>query len=148
LGKQRMEAFRLLLILTGKELDGGTDLKKATHPGSEDINCVRQWRGYTSLLMKYTHAIIDEWVRRGYNNEGMGRLIDRFYNNEDCTFELLATEGKIPAWLGEKSYHDSHKSNLLRKDPKFYRVHKWKVADNLPYVWPNANPEEHNVKTV
>ena len=29
-----------------------------------------------------------------------------------------------------------HRSNLIRKDPKFYQP-KWPgVPDNLPYVWP------------
>jgi hypothetical protein len=42
---------------------------------------------------------------------------------------------KIPIWFGDKKFHDSHKSNLLRKNPIHYSKYKWNVPDNLPYVW-------------
>jgi hypothetical protein len=32
--------------------------------------------------------------------------------------------------------HDSHRSNLLRKDPQWYGQFGWTVPDDLPYVWP------------
>jgi len=52
--------------------------------------------------------------------------------------KLEIIEGKIlfPKWFGKKEFHDSHKSNLLRKDKEFYSKFGWKEKDNLDYVWP------------
>lgn len=43
---------------------------------------------------------------------------------------------KYPSWFGKQEFHDSHKSNLLRKDPKHYGQFNWNVKSNLPYYWP------------
>lgn len=44
-----------------------------------------------------------------------------------------------PAWLGDKTFHASHRSNLLRKDPKWYGQFGWLEPSDLPYVWPKIN---------
>lgn len=53
--------------------------------------------------------------------------------------KTLSDTGK-PGWIGSKGFHDSHKSNLLRKDKEkgwnWYKQFNWDVPDNLPYVWP------------
>ena len=41
-----------------------------------------------------------------------------------------------PLWLGDPTFHASHRSNLLRKDPVFYGKHGWSEPTDLPYVWP------------
>jgi len=60
----------------------------------------------------------------------------------------LETEAKIraemvkypdtgpPNWLGDEEFHASHRSNLLRKLPEYYRAFGWTEPDNLPYIWP------------
>jgi len=50
LGKQRVEAYQLLLG------------QFPHHPAS------KMWRGYNDALVRYMNAAITEWVRRGYNN--------------------------------------------------------------------------------
>ena len=42
----------------------------------------------------------------------------------------------MPRWLGDEAFHLSHRSNLVRKDPEFYRLRFGDVPDDLPYVWP------------
>ena len=41
-----------------------------------------------------------------------------------------------PSWLGDPAFHAAHRSNLLRKDPKWYGQFNWTEPDNLEYVWP------------
>jgi hypothetical protein len=41
-----------------------------------------------------------------------------------------------PPWLGDNTFHASHKSNLLRKDPVWYGQFGWSEPTDLPYVWP------------
>lgn len=41
-----------------------------------------------------------------------------------------------PKWLGDNAFHASHRSNLLRKDSKWYGQFNWSEPDDLPYVWP------------
>jgi len=41
-----------------------------------------------------------------------------------------------PPWLGNEQFHASHRSNLIRKNPDYYRSFGWTEPDNLPYVWP------------
>jgi hypothetical protein len=47
--------------------------------------------------------------------------------------------GKItlPIWHGNKNFHESHKSNLLRKNKKHYSKFNWETPSNLPYIWPS-----------
>jgi hypothetical protein len=45
----------------------------------------------------------------------------------------------IPLWLGNQDFHNSHRSNLSRKDPVYYAQFNWDVPDNLPYIWPTID---------
>jgi hypothetical protein len=110
LGKQRIEARQLLRALQG---EGGW----VNHPAT------RMWRGYEPALMLYHDAAIKEWIRRGYQN----------------SMELLKPKKAklvMPPWLGDRKFHCSHQSNLVRKFPEHYRKYFPKVPDDLPYLWP------------
>jgi hypothetical protein len=37
-----------------------------------------------------------------------------------------------PEWWGNKKFHDSHKSNLLKKDFDFYSQYRWSFATEVP----------------
>jgi hypothetical protein len=57
--------------------------------------------------------------------------------------EELAGAGLLPSWLGDEDLHRSHRSNLIAKDPGFYR-HRFTERfgaepDDLPYVWPEPD---------
>ena len=112
LGKQRVEAFQILNILQGKTQ--GTAW--INHPA------VKMWRGYEIALSQYLRIIILEWVRRGYKN-------NMIIPEETQNYE-------IPFWLGNEKFHASHRSNLKRKNSKYY---KFDEPDNLPYFWPITN---------
>ncbi len=114
LGKQRVEGLQIINVITTPNYIGGW----MNHPA------VNMWRGYENALKMYTNAIITEWKRRGYQN----------------TMQLYEVETPVllPWWLGDERFHNSHKSNLLRKFPEYYRQFDWNVPDDLPYFWPVA----------
>lgn len=85
------------------------------------------WKGYEASLVKYGIAICDEWIIRGYKDTCKDK-IKLFYN-------YFGEQEVKPGWLGNEEFHDSHKSNLLRKFPEHYGKFGWKVSNDLSYVW-------------
>jgi len=79
------------------------------------------WRNYVPLLKEYLNASIDEWIERGFKNT---------MDKEDVDMAL-----DYPPWFGNERFHDSHKSNLLKKDFEFYSQYRWNVDPSDPYVW-------------
>ena len=115
LGKQRVEAYQILNILLDR-----TDKKGWRHHP-----VVKMWTGYEEALQIYYNICLHEWIRRGFVN--------------NMKFEPIAQFPIVwPYWLGNRRFHMSHRSNLLRKDPKFYGQYNWTDPDNLPYVWPKG----------
>jgi hypothetical protein len=113
LGKQRVEAFQILNILT----------KQTEKKGWLHHPAVLMWQGYESSLAMYMDAMIQCWVVRGYKN----------------TMKLSGVKSATPPpWLGDSSFHAAHRSNLLRKDESFYRRYSWVEPTNLPYIWPTG----------
>ena len=111
LGKQRVEAWQILRALFG-ETKGWRN-----HPATQ------LWSGYEKLLCEYGIAICDEWIRRGYHDTMREKFIAVHSTLPDCD---------KPSWLGEIKFHESHKSNLKRKNPDVY---SFRINDNLPYQW-------------
>lgn len=113
LGKQRVEVLQLLKALNG-ETKGW-----ANHPAA------KMWRGYENELVAYGLAICNEWISRGYKDTCYGKI--ELYHNKDGNFN-------IPHWLGNKDFHRSHRSNLLRKNKEYYSQY-FDEPDDLPYIW-------------
>jgi len=116
LGKQRVEAYQIISAITGRpKLDGSTYKGWVNHP------CTIMWRNNLNLLKYYLNCCIDEWVNRGFNNT---------MEKEIITDELI-----YPSWFGNSEFHNSHKSNLLRKNYEFYCKFNWDVTSEEPYIW-------------
>ena len=116
LGKQRVETMQIMTALT-------TGKGWIHHPAT------KMWRGHEAGLMAYQIATCEEWFRRGFQDTCLYKTWD--------IFDSADRPGTIkPAWLGDKTFHDSHKSNLLRKDHAFYAWFSRFVPDDLEYVWP------------
>lgn len=118
LGKQRVEVKQIL-----RAMDSGGGW--ANHPAT------RMWRGHRKYLALYGCYMCAEWRRRGYQDS----LFPEFaaiWNEES---DLIA-----PGWMGMPSFHRSHRSNLLRKDPGHYGPlflpAEPNLTPDLPYVWP------------
>ena len=116
LGKQRVEGLQILRANLGLT-KGWTN-----HPAAV------MWRGHEGSLMEYICAICDEWETRGYEDNVRGQVL-QIYTEHDISSYTYAS----PWWLGKQQFHRSHKSNLKRKDPDYYRFN---VPDDLPYRWP------------
>ena len=123
LGKQRVEAWQILQALLGNTRGW------VNHPAT------RLWRDHEKLLCEYGIAICDEWIRRGFKDTMRERFIAIHPTLSDCD---------LPDWFGVEEFHDSHKSNLKRKDPIHY---DFNVVDSLPYLWFKGVIGFHNNKT-
>lgn len=118
LGKQRVETWQILRAMNGLTR-GWTN-----HPAT------KMWEGFEKALCIYGIEICNEWVRRGYKDT----MTIRFQEHLQTIDEPLV----MPPWLGDESFHESHKSNLIRKDPEFYGPIFPGTANNLEYVWPSG----------
>lgn len=121
LGKQRVETIQIARCLLN--VDGKTGWQN--HPA------VKMWRGYEPYLIRvYLVAMIDEWAGRGYRNikvlEHLNELTSRV-----CHSSIVA-----PPWFDNKDLFISHRSNLIRKKPEYYKPMWPDVPDNLEYIWP------------
>jgi len=115
LGKQRVEAYQILRALRG-ESKGWVN-----HPAT------RMWRGYERGLIYYTTIMCDEWTRRGYKDSIRDKVTAML--DDHPTYEQ-------PWWMREPQLFISHQSNLVRKDPTYYKWYFPQVQDDLPYYWP------------
>lgn len=115
LGKQRVETKQLLQKL----------LNETTGKGWINHPACKMWKNHEEALAEYGYKICLEWISRGYKDSLLNYFKDR-----------LGTKALYPKWLGSTKFHNSHKSNLLRKDYNYYKKYNWNVPDNLPYIWP------------
>lgn len=122
LGKQRVEAYQIL-----KANLGFTQGWK-NHPAAI------MWRGYEGALCNYAIAICDEWTQRGFKDSIKSQILQIKDTLPEETFE-------VPWWLGIPELHESHQSNLRRKNPIHY---VYAVADDISYKWPR---EDKTIKT-
>lgn len=114
LGNQRGETKQILITLFT-----GRDAWK-NHPA------VLMWKGYENSLCQYGIAVCSEWIMRGFKDHQF-----EWFNSKIDFFDLI-----VPPWLGLEQLHASHRSNLLRKDPKWYSQFGWTEPPYLPYYWP------------
>lgn len=118
LGKQRVENLQIMQAL----LFGRGWLY---HPA------VRMWRGYARALLNYQEKICFEWIERGFKDTCYVKTSNLYFDTAGFDEPHV-----FPHWLGDHAFHISHQSNLVRKDPRFYRRRFPNVPDNLPYIWP------------
>lgn len=114
LGKQRVEAWQILLTLT----EGRKGW--SNHPA------VKMWDGHIEALAQYGIVMCREWIGRGYKDT----LLERFYQFAPTM------DSAWPAWLERADVMLSHRSNLVRKMPVHYGMLWPDVPNDLPYVWP------------
>jgi hypothetical protein len=128
LGKQRVETLQILRAI---ELP---DYGWANHPA------VLMWRGRTPALVAYGLAMARVWQERGFADSTASQIGEFAPEVVDVPQPELAAAGVLPSWLGDEELHRSHRSNLIAKDPSFYRERFadrfGAEPDDLPYVWP------------
>ena len=131
LGKQRVETLQILRAI---ELP---DYGWASHPA------VQMWRGRTPALVAYGLAMARVWRERGFADTTRTLIAEFAPGVVPARQEELAEAGLLPSWLGDEALHLSHRSNLIAKDPDFYRPRFTErfgsQPDDLPYVWPGPD---------
>lgn len=138
LGKQRVETQQIFnVIRKTKNLDVPKIMVNAEKPtsgkraGWVTHPAVRMWIEYPLSLLLYGVSASQEFARRG----GKDNLCPLFLK----TYDLLCSQGhelKHPDWIGDNRVHSSHRGNLLRKDPVWYRSYGWIEPLDMPYFWP------------
>ena len=114
LGKQRVETKQIFTALT-------TGKGWIHHPAT------KMWRGHEGALLTYGSVMCMVWRNRGFKDS----LFDFFVSESDkADFNY-----EKPPWVGDERFHDSHKSNLYRKDPEYYAQFAY-LGSDLPYFWP------------
>ncbi|MGY1750388.1 MSMEG_6728 family protein [Modestobacter sp. SYSU DS0511] len=127
LGKQRVECLQVLRAL---ELP---DYGWANHP------VVTMWRGHTAGLVVYALAMVRVWRERGFADSTETLISEFAPDAARMSQDEAAAAGLLPSWVGDEELHLSHRSNLLAKDPGFYRARFPADPDDLPYKWPGAD---------
>jgi hypothetical protein len=117
LGKQRVETLQVLRALVIP------DYGWRAHPA------VRMWMGHVPALTLYGAAMADEWTGRGGADSTKGNILE-------FAPQPAAGGAVMPPWLGDPDLHRSHRSNLIRKAPEFYRPMFPDDPGGLDYVWP------------
>lgn len=134
LNKQRVETFQIYNAARGIRLDTkgnyvGPAIGWRNHPA------VRMWRGHESLLCIYGYRICLECDHRG--------IADHAGLSEFFRARMHKHEYIVPSWWADPLQRDkltfTHRCNLVRKDPEFYRPKFPDVPDNyedIAYWWP------------
>jgi hypothetical protein len=142
LGKQRVECLQILSVLTGLRAPwppGATSGPVETYVPKGWVNhpAVRMWRGHADALVAYTLEVCAEWERRGHRDTVAPKV-----RAIATTAGLSIPHGSVsdavtrPEWWGSEALHQSHRSNLLRKDEEYYREYFPETPPDLPYHWP------------
>jgi Pyrimidine dimer DNA glycosylase len=121
LGKQRVEALQTLRALVIPEYGW------QSHPA------IRMWMGYVPALTMYGLAMADEWMKRGFADNTRDNIREFA---PQAAHPDYASKIAMPPWLGDPELHLSHRSNLIRKDPRFYTPVFPGTEADLEYVWP------------
>lgn len=120
LGKQRVETLQILKTLNGES------------KGWENHPAVLMWEDYLEALVEYGVTICQEWINRGYRDSCLDKILAHSWGDVVV----------IPHWLTDE-FCLAHQSNLVRKDPLYYRPLFPDVPDNLPYIWPTHATESN-----
>jgi len=126
LGKQRVEALQTLRALVIPEYGW------QTHPA------IRMWMGYVPALTMYGLAMVDEWTERGHADNTRANITEFA---PQAAHPDYAAKIPMPPWLGDPDFHLSHRSKLLRKEPKFYTAVFPDAEPDLDYIWPEPKHE-------
>ena len=138
LGKQRVEALQILRTIHAGESAKGW----RNHPA------VTMWRGHELALCSYGLSMCTEWRERGYKDN----LGEQFLNLSIGIATKIHEHGgstadaNLPAWLGDDRLHLSHQSNLIRKDPEYYKLKFPNAPEGLAYFWVSKE-EDYNGKS-
>ncbi len=130
LGQQRSDAAKILEVLLQRQIIPNRMRPLGTFDYTLKVwgrhPAVQMWVGHEEWLKLYLACAVGEWASRGYANSLEVPKYDAHSQNP-------------PSWLGYEPFHQSHRSNLIRKAPGIYRRMWPEEDDDLLYFWPTLN---------
>ena len=117
-----METLQILNALQNRK--DGVQKGWVNHPA------VIMWEGAELSLCEYGIAICEEWVSRGYKDTCLGKIEEKAKKIGGGAWRNSITP---PTWLGDESFHLSHRSKLYQKKPDHYS--QWADVPVLDYLW-------------
>ena len=124
LGKQRVECLQILQTIFDNRKSW------ANHPA------VNMWRGHEFYLFAYMKKICERWISYGYKDSCLKKAKELVTKNRA---KYLSSSKNYPSWLCGEKIFESHKSNLLRKNPEHYSKFFGDISSSIPYFWPCEN---------
>lgn len=106
-------------------LPEGHEIRKTPwffHPATQ------AWRDRIYQLSVYGTVMCAEWKRRGYQDS----LLPWF---EQVRERYADSNTSVPSWVSDAEVTRAYQSNLIRKNPAYYRPFFPNIPDNLPYIW-------------
>jgi hypothetical protein len=91
-------------------------------PGWIHHPAVLMWIGYEEALEAYSYYMWIEWVKVRHKNHKASPKVPK-------------ANYKKPPWI-VPTLLKTHRSNLLRKEYRFYRRYGWTVSKKMDYYWP------------
>ena len=138
-GKQRVEGLQIIHNLLGKKVVplpsgiGGQVVEIPMQRGWDNHPIVLMWQENAMSLAVYTLIMCEEWTALGFADTVASKLRMLIPGIKSDW------KAKPPCWLGDPEFHRSHRSNLIRKHPTWYRDKLgWTDPDDLPYIWPQG----------
>jgi len=132
LGKQRVEVIQIMRALT---VPG---YAWSSHPA------VLMWKGYEEALGRYGLTACEVWIERGFGDSCAATIAADLRAagiTQIRSYEELAANDALPAWLFDEAVQLSHRSSLLRKDLEHYEpLFPPDTPRDLDYVWPVRSP--------
>ena len=95
------------------------------------------WHGYEQALCAYGVTVCAEWLRRGYRDTCLQKIIDEA--------STLGGSDARPPWYNDE-FIRAHRSNLIRKDAAFYGKLWPDVPNDLEYLWPVTKERQHDAR--
>jgi hypothetical protein len=132
LGKQRVEVIQIVRALT---VPG---YAWSSHPA------VLMWKGYEEALGRYGLTACEVWTERGFGDSCAATIAADLRAAgivQIRSYEELAANDALPAWLFDEALQLSHRSSLLREDFEHYGpLFPPDTPRDLDYVWPVRSP--------
>lgn len=135
LGKQRVEARDILVVLLGRP--SWCSEKQYNYLISRYKNhpAVLQYKGNELFLLHYLRYICDEWVNRGYEENCFLQAAEACQSilEGKNPFDLI---GVIPPYWLNDGFRARHRAALLYKDIRHYKQFCWRERPEICYYWP------------
>lgn len=100
------------------------------------------WTGYESAFIIYGLQIcLDYYLKRGLSDQWQFKIHNVVNEHRGVDFDFNFAS---PPWREDQDLMRSHRSFLVRQNPKHYRKQFGaKTPDNIPFIWPIIDEDSY-----